>query len=149
MKDDVKQAIEKINALVADADDRAIYLIKKEARRILREDPNLDEFIMAMGSCFFTIKEGGAYDPDTMTDEEWEEWMDSDEYVYSYKGIIDNDPKHPFQKEFFDMVDDFNEQFSVCGYPVRFKAETKEVHNWGDTRKDPIKWEKLPKKKAS
>ena len=143
MEESVKEAIEKINALVADADDRAIYLIKKEARRILQEDPNLDEFVMAMGGCFFTIKDGGEYDMTTMTDEEWEEWMESDEYVYSYKGIIDNDASHPFQPEFFDMVDEFDDQFKVCGYPVRFKANTKEVHNWGDTQKDPIQWENL------
>lgn len=140
MEESVKQAIEKINALVADADDRAIYLIKKEARRILREDPNLDEFVMAMGGYFFTIKEGGKYDINTMTDEEWDEWTESDDYVHEYNGIIDSEN---FQEEFNDMVNEFDNQFKVCGYPVRFKAETQEVHHWGDTIKDPIKWEKL------
>jgi len=143
MEESVKNAIEKINALVADADDRAIYLIKKEARRILHEDPNLDEFVMAMGGCFFTIKEGGKYDTTEMSDDEWEEWTESEGYVYHYHGIVENEPHHPFQPEFFDMVDEFNDQFKVCGYPVRFKANTKEVHSWGDTQKEPIKWEKL------
>lgn len=143
MKESVKEAIEKIHNLHDDAGDRAIYLIKKEARRILREDPNLEEFIMAMGACFFTMKDGGKYDSNTMTDEEWEDWMESDDYVYSYNGIIEDEPNHPFQTEFFDMVEEFDTLFKVKGYPVRFKAETKEVHEWGDTRKDPIKWEKL------
>ena len=140
MEESVKNAIEKINALVADADDRAIYLVKKEARRILQEDPNLNEFVMAMGGYFFTIKEGGKYDINTMTDEEWDEWCESDEYVHEYKGIIDD---VNFQTEFNDMVNEFDNQFNICGYPVRFRANTKEVHKWGDTEKNPIVWEKL------
>jgi hypothetical protein len=138
MDESVKEALEKIDSLVADADDRAIYLIKKEARKILESDPNLDEFVMAMGGCFFTIKEGGKYDSLSYTDEEWELWCETDEYVRTYYNIISDDDN--FQKEFFSMVEDLNEKFKVCGYPVRFKANTEEVHEWGDTIKNPIEY---------
>jgi hypothetical protein len=129
----LKEEMETINRLVDDASDRAIYIIKREARKILREDPNLDEFIMAMGSCFFTIKQGGKYDMHTMNDEEWETWCESDEYVYEYDGMIGGE-RSPhdgaYEVEFFEMTQDMNELFKVYGYPVRFTANGKEVHDW-------------------
>ena len=129
-----------INKQFDRASDLAVEAVKYGAREILKNDPNLHEFIMAMGSCFFTIKDGGKYDILQMTDEEYEAWCDSDEYVYSYNGIIDND-RNDFQKEFFDNVDELNEKFNVCGYPVRFTATSKEVHDWGDTQKNPVVYE--------
>jgi hypothetical protein len=105
----------------------AIELVINQARIILQNDENLHEFIMAMGACFFTIKDGGKYDWDSYTDEEWDDFCESDEYVRSYKGIIDDDDFHP---EFFDLVDRLDEMFRVKGYPVRFTANSKEVHNW-------------------
>ena len=123
------------------ASDLAIKLIKNEAREILIDDPDLDEFIMAMGSCFFTLKEGGKYDSNSYTDEEWEEYCESDEYVSSYYNNIGNDDN--FQEKFFEMIDDLDEKFNVMGYPVRFTAKSKEVHDWGDTIKDPVKYEDL------
>jgi len=41
------------------------------------------------------------------------------------------------------LIDELNEKFNVCGYPVRFTANSKEVHNWGDTRKNPVQHEEM------
>ena len=127
-KDDLTEELEKIDRLVDDASDRALYIIKREARKILREDTNLEEFIMAMGSCFFSIKLGGKYDTASYTDEEWEVWCDSDEYVSTYYNNITSDDN--FQQEFFDLVNDLDLKFKVCGYPVRFTANGPDVHDW-------------------
>lgn len=127
--------MKKINDLFAASDDIGIKLIESEARKILAADPNLDEFVMAMGSCFFTIKKGGKYDITDMTDEEWDVWVEADDYVHEYSGIVD---QQDFQKEFFDMVGDLNERFNSMGCPMRFRANTNVITNWGDTRKDPV-----------
>ena len=138
----MKAGMKTIDKLFDRASDLAIELIKNEAREILKADDGLHEFIMAMGGCFFTIKEGGKYDAlNTMTDEQYDEWCESDEYVNTHGGgIIDNDATD-FQKEFFDNVDELNEKFCVMGYPVRFTATSKEVYHWGDCTKDPVVYE--------
>lgn len=134
-----RKDLEVIETLFDNASNAAVDLVKKEARKILQADDGLFEFIMAMGSCFFTIKDGGKYDTSEMSDEEYEAWEESDDYLYSYKGMVENDREdEPFQPEFFDMVDNLNEKFNVCGYPVRFTADSREVHDWGDTRKNPV-----------
>jgi len=115
--------------------EKAIDLIVSEARKILVNDPDLYEYIMAMGSCFFTTIEGGKYDWLSMSEEEADEWFESPEHVSEYHGMIDDDN---FQKEFFDMVDHFNELFNVRGCPMRFTANSHIVHDWGDTIKDPV-----------
>lgn len=127
--------MKEINRLWGSADDLGIKLIEYEARKILASDPDLDEFIMAMGSCFFTIKEGGKYDALKMTNEQYDEWTESDEYVREYNGMIDDDD---FHKDFFSMVEELNEKFNSMGCPMRFTANSNLVSNWGDTRKDPI-----------
>lgn len=68
-----------IDELWDKASDLAIKLVKDEARKILQADPDLDEFVMAMGSCFFTYKEGGKYDIYSYTNEEADK-MDEDGY---------------------------------------------------------------------
>jgi hypothetical protein len=134
---DKKDTLRKIDELVNFADKLAIDLIKSEARKILQADPNLYEFVMAMGSCFFTIKEGGKYDIKTMTDEEWDEWVEADDYVHEYNGIVDSENFHP---EFFEMVEELDEKFKCKGYPVRFTANSQEVYDWGDTQKNPVEY---------
>ena len=137
----MKDRLEAIRALLEDASDKAVDLVKDEARKILIADPELEEFIMAMGSCFFTAKKLGKYDALSYTDEEFDELSDSGfEFAHNY-GMIDEE--HDMYKDFFDMVGELNSEFKVCGYPVRFKADTKEVHDWGDTTKNPVVYEKL------
>ncbi len=123
------------------ASDLAIELVKDEARKILRADDGLDEFVMAMGSCFFTYKDGSKYDIFAYTDELIDQ-MDEDghDWYGAYSGILHD----RFQPEFMDMIDDLDDKFKVCGYPVRFTANSKEVHDWGDTRENPIQYEEKP-----
>lgn len=133
----------KIDKMFEDASDLAIKLIKDEARKILKADDGLDEFVMAMGSCFFTYKDGGKYDIFAYTDEQLDQ-MDEDghDWYGAQNGILHD----RFQPEFMDMIDDLNEKFNVCGYPVRFTANSKEVHDWGDTRKNPVQHEEMQQK---
>lgn len=128
MDEKIKNELETIDRLMADASDRAIYIIKREARKILRGDPNLEEFVMGMGSCNFTIKSDGKYSPTNYTDEEWEVWCESDEYVRTYYNNIASDDN--FQTEFFNLINDLDLKFKVCGYPVRFTAEGLEEYDW-------------------
>jgi len=141
MNDRLKALQKEYDDALNDASDKAVDLVKDEARKILIADPDLEEFVMAMGSCFFTAKKDGKYNALSYTDEEFDELSDAGfEFACSY-GLIDDNLD--MYKSFFDMVDELNSDFNVCGYPVRFKADTKEVHNWGDTSKDPIVYEKL------
>ena len=128
--------LKRIEDLQEEASEMAVKIVIDEARKILKDDDGLFEFVMAMGGCFFTIKDGGKYDMMNLTDEAYEEWCESDDYVNVHHGIID-EKATDFQEEFFDMVDDLDE-FNVTGYPVRFTADSDEVHDWGDTIKDPV-----------
>jgi len=118
----------------------AIKLIQQEARKILVKDNGLNEFIMAMGTCFFTYKDGSRYDMNSYDDDEWEEWAESDDYVMCHRGIIDDDN---FHSEFFSMIDDFNDKFNIRGAPMRFTATSTVVTDWTD--KPIIHKERIPK----
>lgn len=54
----MKESNEQLNVLFNIAHDIAIRAIEKEARRLMNEDKNLVEFIMAMGSWDFIGKNG-------------------------------------------------------------------------------------------
>ena len=130
-----------IDNLWNEADDKALDLIEREARKILRDDPNLYEFVMAMGSCFFTAKEGGQYDfnnPIFNNEDYYETYLDNGGIIADDHLIIQDDD---FQSEFFAMVDELDEKFHSKGYPIRFTATSKPVHDWGDTRKNPVIYE--------
>lgn len=112
------------------ASDMAIGLIETEARKILLADPDLDEFLMAMGSCFFTYKDGGKYDMlrDGLTDEMIDDFDPEDDWFgRAEKGIIHDEN---FQVEFMEMVDDLNDLYKVMGYPMRFTATGNIINNW-------------------
>jgi hypothetical protein len=135
-----------IDELFEQASNLAIALIEIEARKILAADPDLHEYIMAMGSGFFTAKEGGKYDLHSYTDEQADKLFDED-FPFADKGLImDTDhtqgigcqPGVFMFKEFFNMVDGLNERFNVCGCPMRFTATSEVVSHWGDTRKNPV-----------
>lgn len=136
-----KQLMNEINDCWEKADDLAISLIIQEARRILREDPHLEEFIMSMGSCCFTAKEGGIYDPNSYNnDDDFEEYIDNGGFIADSHLIIHD---YDFESEFMEMVDEMNDKFNSKGYSTRFTANSKEVHEWGDIQKNPIVYEDL------
>jgi hypothetical protein len=124
------------------ASDMAVGLVIQEARNILKKDNGLHEFIMAMGTCFFTAKECGKYDPMSYSDEEAERlWEEG--FQFADKSMIMRNNSLEIFIDFFEMVEDLNFKFKVCGYPTRFTATSKEVHDWGDTRKDPVVYEEV------
>ena len=139
---DFKHEFDKLEAVYEAVSDKAVKIVIKAARQILQNDPDLDEFVMAMGACFFTIKEGGKYDALNLSDEEYDEWCESPDYVREYQGMIDDEN---FQKEFFDIVDELDDKYKVKGYPTRFQANSKEVHEWGDTHLNPVVYKPLDK----
>jgi hypothetical protein len=102
--------LRKIDELFDKGAELAIELVESEARKILVADSELDEFVMAMGGCFFTTtnKERG----------------------YAPRGggsnILDDD----VAPDFFEMVENLNDRFSVMGYPMRFTVKGKIVKNW-------------------
>ena len=89
------------------ASDMAIVVIESEAKAILNKRPELDEFIMAMGSFFFTTKKAINSSPNKIIDEE--------------------DLNEP---EFYKMVWELNEKFNCCGYPTRFTATGEKINDW-------------------
>lgn len=119
--------IKRINQLYERASRLAVKAIKDEARKILKADEGLDEFIMAMGSCFFTFKEGGKYDIFSYTDEQIERMEEAGHDWYGADNGILSDG---FQPEFMEAVEDLNDMFKVLGYPVRFSADSEESHEW-------------------
>ena len=109
--------------------DEAVDLIAIMARDILKSDPDLNEFIMAMGTFCFTGKAGSKYDMDYYTDEEYEEYMENGGLIADRNtGIIHSEALCP---EFYDIANKLNDEFNVFGCPMRFKANTKIVRDWG------------------
>lgn len=136
---DKKDTIRKIDELFAYADKLAIELIESEARKILSKDTDLHEFVMAMGSCFFTAKENGRYDFNTYNDDDELDAYIEDGGILADSGLIIHDTDH-FEPEFFEMVEDLNERFNSKGTPMRFTANSQIVSEWGDTRKNPVQY---------
>ena len=119
-----------IDDLWIKADRMVISLIQSEARQILIADEGLDEFIMAMGGCHFSYKEGSKYDMlrDGLTDEMIDDLPEEDNWFGRAEGGIIHDTN--FQIGFFEMVESLNERFSCMGYPMRFTAYGTVVNSW-------------------
>lgn len=99
--------------------------VKQSARKLLRENPELDEFISAMGGIVITAKKGGRFDLNTCeTDEEYEAIR---EFVNS-SGFIE---ESAFPEFFSDMAK--LEQLyvnSTHSLGVRFTAYGPEITDW-------------------
>lgn len=80
----------------------ALKLIESEARKLMRQHPNLKEFVMTMGTAFFYDKHN--------------QIIDSYEYRYL--------------ESFSKMLYDFDERFKVVGVPMRFTADGEMITDW-------------------
>lgn len=111
---DKQDTLRKIDEMFDYGSKLAIELIESEARKILASNPELDEFVMAMGGRFFTCKNG------------------LDSIFRNYDNIVRNYnfEGQEYFPEFFKMVDDLNERFNVCGHPMRFTASGQIVKDW-------------------
>lgn len=85
----------------------ALREVKKRARKILRDHPALDEFVMAMGGAFFTTK--------------------TREKERSVILVLDD-------RAYFKPLDDFlcewDRSLKLTGHPMRFTAHGKIVTDW-------------------
>lgn len=89
----------------------ALALIESKARKILSENPVLDEFVMAMGGWLFTRKYG------------------RDDISTVYRERIPS-----YAMPFTRMMDEFDAlELKVTGEPMRFTATGPVVREWGAT----------------
>jgi hypothetical protein len=96
--------------------DLAADVVEKMARQILREHPELNEFVMAMGTYFFTYKEGGNLDPISSK-------MNSS-YNYVYYDT------EPFLKPLNDFIGEWDSRLKITGDAMRFTADGIKVADW-------------------
>lgn len=80
----------------------AIREVEKEARRILKSDPDLNEFVMAMGAAFFTDKNGDNHQ------------------------LQDIDAA----EELRDFILEWDEYLRITGVPMRFTADGDKITDW-------------------
>lgn len=85
------------------ADKIAEEQVETIARRILKDNPQLDEFIMGMGVWFFTTKKG-----------ENLSW----------------DNKRGYIEPMIHFLNKWNENLHLTGIPMRFTAEGPKVTDW-------------------
>lgn len=87
------------------------------ARKILANHPYLNEFIMAMGSYFFTVKNSDRHiNPTTQKmNASWEYY-----YVDTFNYL------KPLNK----FIHKWNDVLKITGDPMRFTAKGKKITNW-------------------
>jgi len=98
------------------AEKTASEVVEKMARQILREHPELNEFVMAMGTYFFTYKEGGILDPISSK-------MNSS-YNYVYYDT------EPFLKPLNDLIGEWDSRLKITGDAMRFTADGIKITDW-------------------
>jgi len=96
------------------ANEIAIKEVERLARKTMRDNPEIEEFCMAMGSATFHLSK---------------EHMESPEYEGDSFGHLDDDD--PRAKEFYDFLEEWNDMFHINGFPMRIKgANGKLVTDW-------------------
>jgi hypothetical protein len=96
------KALETIDFHCQQIDIISYKLIESEARKILSKHPNLNEFVMAMGSAFFLDKQNRVVQLSDKT----------------------------YLKPFDELVCRLNEICKVCASPMRCTATGKRITNW-------------------
>lgn len=99
------------------ASETASKVVEKMARKILIEHPELDEFVMAMGSYFFTYKNrSGNLSP--MTQKMNKSWN----YYY--------EDSEPFLKPLNDLISKWDKVLKITGDSMRFTANGEKRADW-------------------
>jgi hypothetical protein len=91
----------KIQKLLDQAGQLALEHVEFAARKILREHKNLNEFVMGMGTCFFS---------------EGEENHGLETYAY--------------MKSLEDFICEWDETLGITGTPMRFTANGPRITDW-------------------
>lgn len=119
--------LKSIQELWDKADNLALNYIRQQARFILQNDNNLNEFIMGMGGCFFTAKQEGLYDTSKYSEKELVE-IEEDNSLQSDSAL--HMPVNFFQPDFMEMINELNDKFKSMGFPMRFTAHGEELNDW-------------------
>ncbi len=99
------------------ASDLALKEVERLARQVLKDHPELDEFIMCMGSYFFTVK-------------------NSEENILPYTEKMNiswnyySEDTFPYLKPINDFIGKWDNYLKLTGEPMRFTAKGKIVKNW-------------------
>ena len=99
------------------ANEVAIKEVERLARKTMRDNPEIEEFCMAMGSATFHL------------DPEFQEEPGENGFPQDNFGQLEhNDPR---AKEFYDFLDEWNDMFHINGTPMKIKgANGKLVTDW-------------------
>ena len=97
--------ITKIRRMREELDKLILEEVEERARKILRENPGVEEFIMGMGTAFFAYKGGPVYPGSTTCDDK------------------------KYMRPVLDLLEEF-EELRITGYPMRFTATGKTVTDW-------------------
>lgn len=99
----------RVERLLREAEGVALALLEQRARAVLRRNPQLKEFVMAMGSAHFEAHDG--------------------EQV----GICMSPWSHDYRKytrPVDEVLDDFDDVLKLTGTPMRFTADGPVVTDW-------------------
>jgi hypothetical protein len=111
--------------------DEAYQEMLRVAREIMKEEPDLVEFVNAMGGWFFVPNPAGT--------KCW--WCEPDEKCLECEGtgrmkpgdtLIDEHRTnwYPVVKKMVDFIDKWNDEFHLTGIPVRISAGGRIIRNW-------------------
>lgn len=103
-----------VRRLHTQAQHAALSVVAQRARKILVTHPHLDEFVMGMGTWFFTRKLG----------------TKDDLNMPVRKGKNDIAERCRYMVPVGDFIDDWDHCFSLTGTPIRLRATGPVVTNW-------------------
>lgn len=105
---------EDLSVRYAQAEDIALEIVVHKARKILTTHPYLDEFVMCMGTWFFTRKLGTKDDLNMLVRKGKNDIAEFCQYM------------HPVR----DFISEWDNAFKLTGTPIRFTATGPVVTNW-------------------
>ena len=97
----------KVSEYFLKADKEAVDIVEKQARKALKEYPELDEFIMAQGTWFFTRKN-----------------KSHDVNIYSDLTI------YPLINDLYIFISKWDKSLQITGEGIRFTCEGKKIVHW-------------------
>lgn len=99
-----KMAHRKIDQVFSKAENMAIQYVQEEARRMMQQHEELDEFIMRMGTWFFRTVDGE---------------------------IVGFEDRSYIEKcDLTKFIQDWDEYLRITGYAVRLKKNGPAITNW-------------------
>lgn len=115
MKENLAELQNKVDTMESFISDKYIHEIEIIARNILNNHSRLDEFVMANGQIFFTVKNENLYQNDPCS--------------HGGFAVIDLD-RYAYMKELKDLIDENDYQFHMTGDSMRFTANGEKITNW-------------------